>query len=307
MNDTIGFIGMGTMGCPMAKCLLSNGFSLIVYDISPEKVQNVVAAGAKMAATARELAARADVIISMLPKPEDTEALVLEADGIIHTMKAGKVFIDMSTSSPALTLRIHEAMQAKSVQMLDAPVSGGFHGAQEGSLTIMVGGEEETYKKCEPIFRAMGETIHYTGKAGNGHLFKLLNNLLYSINMCASAEVLAMGEQLGLDISHMTEVFNSASGSSYCLSQKVPKFILTNDYSGGLKTNLLLKDIELAMNVGKNSKAMHIFGGLAHQFFKAAREIGLGEEDNSAVIKLFRTIAEKNNPRSNRKTVNQDL
>ncbi len=293
MNGIIGFIGLGTMGTPMARCLLQSGFPLIVYDISPEKVQQMTAAGAKPAGTAREVAARATVIISMLPRPENTEAVVLGDDGIIHEFKEGKILIDMSTSSLALTHRICAAVEAKSSEMLDAPVSGGCHGAEKGTLTIMVGGREQTFKKCEPLFCALGKNIHYAGKGGSGHLLKLLNNLLYSINMCAAAEVLTMGEKLGLQLPHMAEVLNAASAGSYCLSEKVPAFILQDDFSAGLKTDLLLKDIGLALEAGENTECLQVFAGLAHQFFKISSNSGLGGEDNSAVIKVFRALSEK--------------
>ncbi len=293
MKGIIGFIGLGTMGTPMAQCLLQSGFPLIVYDISPEKVKHIKALGAEAATTARKVADRACVIITMLPRPEITDAVVLGDEGIIHDFKERKILIDMSTSSLALTHRIYEAVEARNGEMLDAPVSGGYHGAEKGTLTIMVGGRAETFKKCEALFRSMGKTIHYAGKGGSGHLLKLLNNLLYSINMCAAAEVLTMGEKLGLELPRMVEILNSASAGSYCLSEKAPAFILPDDFSAGLKTDLLLKDIRLALEAGENTECLQVFAGLAHQFFKISSNSGLGGEDNSAVIKVFRALSEK--------------
>ncbi|HAP32485.1 MAG TPA: hypothetical protein DCQ14_05470 [Firmicutes bacterium] len=290
-KKNVALIGLGTMGTPMAQRLLKKGFPLLAYDPVLEKVQRLVTEGAEPAASAREAAAGADIIISMVAQSADTEKLVLGQEGIIYELRTGKFFIDMSPSSLELPRRIYGEINTRKGEMLDAPVSGGHNKAKKGKLTIMVGGDRSTFEKCKKLFYAIGQTVHYTGAAGSGQAFKLLNNILYAVNMCAAAEVLTLGEKLGMKLSQMVEVFNSSSAASYCLDEKIPTFVLTDDFTPGLRTALLLKDIELALELGESAESMQVFGRLAHQFFRIACESGLEGEDNSAVIKIFRTLA----------------
>lgn len=286
--ERIGFIGLGKMGTPMARRLLKAKFPLIVYDKNQERIKPLEREGAIPANSIRETAAKADVIISVLSRPSATEEVVLGKDGVIEELGEGKIFIDMSTSSLALTLKICEKIEGKYGEMLDAPVSGGVKGAEKGTLTFIIGGRKETFNKCKTIFYALGKNVHYAGKTGNGMLLKLLNNLLYSINMCAAAEVLTLGEKMGLEISDMVEVFKDASASSYCIHEKVPSFVIPGEYDSGFSTELLLKDIELAMEMGGKTGTMQIFSKLSHDFFTAALSSGIGEMDNSSVIEVFR-------------------
>lgn len=292
MKEIIGFIGLGTMGKPMAERLLQAGYSVVVYDRVSEKIQPLVTGGAQPASSSRELAFQADIIISMLPQPADIEAVVLGKEGIIQEMGEGKIFIDMSTSSLDLTQRIHLEVEAKNGKMLDAPVSGGMHRAQKGTLSLMVGGGKETFLKCNEIFQVLGENIHYVGKAGNGLLLKLLNNLLYAANMCAAAEILALGEKMGIELDRMVGILKGASASSYCLHEKALTYILPGEFAPGFSTDLLLKDMGLALDIGKKAGYIPAFGQLSHKYFLAAREKGLGGEDNSAIIKLFQVLVE---------------
>lgn len=290
-NDNIGFIGLGNMGTPMAQRLLQLGFPLVVYDKNPDKIQPVAEKGAEAAGSIRETAKKASTIISVLSRPSDIESVVFGdsgVDGLLQELTPGKIFIDMSTSSLDLTLKIYREVEAKNAEMLDAPVSGGINGAQKGTLTFIVGGREDTFKKCENIFNSLGKNIHYAGEAGSGMVLKLLNNLLYSINMCAAAEVLTLGEKMGLELSKMVEVFSDSSADSYCLYEKVPSFVMPSEYDKGFSSELLLKDIELALKLGHGTSAEQFLGKIAREFFKAACRSGMGEKDNSSVMEIFR-------------------
>jgi len=290
MTKKIGFIGLGKMGARMARRLLKAGFPVMAHDICSQKMYTLQAAGATTYPSSRELAIEADVIITMLPQPGDTEKLMLGRNGILNDLKPGNIYIDMSTSSLELTLRIYEETKTRNLKMLDAPVSGGMSGAEDGSLTLMVGGEKDVFWECRAIFEAIGTKILYTGPAGSGVTMKLLNNLVYSVNICALSETLALGESLGLRTEQMLEAFQGSSAGSYCVDKKAPTYIIPGDFSSGFSTDNLLKDIGLAMALTGSNNYKPVFCELAQRYFQTARERGLGGEDNSAVIKVFRAL-----------------
>lgn len=290
MTKKIGFIGLGKMGARMAGRLLKAGFPVMAHDICSEKMNRLQDAGATIYYSSRDLAVEADLIITMLPQPGDTEKIMLGSDGILSVMKPGSIYVDMSTSSLELTLRIYEEAKSRNLKMLDAPVSGGLSGAEDGTLTLMVGGEEEVFRENMDILEAIGTKILYTGKPGSGVTMKLLNNLVYSVNICALSEVLALGESLGLQTEQMLEAFRGSSAGSYCVDKKAPAYIVPGDFSSGFSTDNLLKDIGLAMALTGDNNYKPVFCGLAQRYFQTARERGLGGEDNSAVIKVFRAL-----------------
>jgi len=288
MSKTIGFIGLGKMGARMSKRLIQAGFSVVVYDICHLKMENMHSAGATAAATIEELTGSADVIITMLPQPADIKKVFIGQAGIIKDLDAGKTIIDMSTSSLNLTLEIYQEAKSRNIKMLDAPVSGGLSGAEEGHLTIMIGGPQQVFEECRQIFEAIGTNICYAGKAGSGITMKLLNNLIYSVNICALSEVLVLGESLGLEVEQMLAAFKNSSGGSYCVENKAKNYILANNFSPGFSTANLLKDISLAMELAEMNSHKPAFCELAQKYFKTAHEQGLGGEDNSSIIKIFR-------------------
>ncbi len=288
MNKTIGFIGLGKMGARMSKRLIQAGFSVVVYDICHTKMDDMQLAGARTATTIQELIENAEVIITMLPQPADTKKVFIGRTGIIKDLEEGKIIIDMSTSSLSLTLKIYQEAESHNIKMLDAPVSGGLNGAEEGTLTIMIGGPKKVFEECKTIFEAIGTNICFTGKAGNGVTMKLLNNLVYSVNMCALSEVLVLGESLGLEVEQMLTAFKNSSGGSYCVENKAKNYILANNFSPGFSTDNLLKDISLAMELAEKHSQKPAFCGLAQKYFKIAHAQGLGGEDNSSIIKIFR-------------------
>jgi 2-hydroxy-3-oxopropionate reductase len=192
MAQTIGFIGLGIMGRPMAKNLLKAGHSLVVHNRSRAAVEDLKAAGAAAATSSREVAERADVIITMLPSSPDVELVALGADGIIHGARRGQTHVDMSTISPIVSKKVGEALAGKGVDSLDAPVSGGEKGAIEGTLSIMVGGDKAVFERVLPILQAMGRTITHMGPLGSGGFTKLANQIIVAVNLTALGEALTL-------------------------------------------------------------------------------------------------------------------
>lgn len=285
MGKSIGFIGLGTMGLPMARRLIKSGYTLIVQDIDESRVKCLVDEGARSAQTPSEVALSSSIIISMLPYPKTTEEVIL--GHVVNNLSPGKTLIDMSTSALSLTKKICKEVKAKGCDMLDAPVSGGEKGAIHGTLTIMVGGDKRVFVENKDIFSCLGKIIYYIGDVGTGLSMKLINNLLYSSLMCATAEALALGKKIGLDLETMVDVLGSSSGSSYAINKKAKDFIIPDNFAPGFTTNLLVKDIDLALEIGKQHGNPLIFGTLTRQLYQIAQNDGFGEYDNSSIIKLF--------------------
>ena len=215
MKPVIGFIGLGNMGAPMSRNLLNAGYPLIVYDLNEKAMEALVKSGAEKASSPHDVARRSSVVITMLPGSTEVETVVLGTEGVIEGAEPGAIVIDMSSSHPTSTRMISERLSAKGIRMLDAPVSGGTKGAREGTLSILVGGEEKDYNQYHPIFETMGQNIYYIGEAGTGHAVKALNNLCSACSMVITSEALAVATRLGLSPDKVIEVINSSSGRSF--------------------------------------------------------------------------------------------
>jgi 2-hydroxymethylglutarate dehydrogenase len=287
----IGFIGIGAMGRPMAVNLLKAGFHLTVYDLNQEAVQQLIEMDARSAATPKELAAGADVVITMLPNFDVVQSVLDGADGVLAGAREAAVIIDMSTVAPNQTRRMAALAKEKGVSYLDAPVSGGVGGAAKGALTIMVGGPAAVIEQVMGIFNVLGKKVYRVGDVGAGDAIKLVNNLLLGINMAAVAEAMVVGVKAGLDPQVLLEIISSSSGSSYALETKMPKFIMKGNFDPGFAIDLQFKDLELATQTGKDLGVPLILTNLAQQIFEQARAAGLGGEDISAVIKVWEKFA----------------
>ena len=287
----IGFIGIGAMGRPMAVNLLKAGFHLTVYDLNQEVVQQLIEMGACSAATPKELAVDADVVITMLPNFDVVQSVLDGADGVLAGVREAAVIIDMSTVAPNQTRRMAALAKEKGVSYLDAPVSGGVGGAAKGALTIMVGGPAVVIEQVMGIFNVLGKKVYRVGDVGAGDAIKLVNNLLLGVNMAAVAEAMVVGVKAGLDPQVLLEIISSSSGSSYALETKMPKFIMKGNFDPGFAIDLQFKDLELATQTGKDLGVPLILTNLAQQIFEQARAAGLGGEDISAVIKVWEKFA----------------
>lgn len=296
----IGFIGLGNMGGPMALNLAKAGHELTVFDLSAEAIANLQEqAQISVAASPVEVAAAGqDVIVTMLPAAAHVKSVYLGDDGqsgIVAASAPGTVMIDSSTIDPASAREVAQIAEAKGVVVLDAPVSGGTVGAQNATLTFMVGGTEEAFEKAKPVLQAMGKNIVYCGGNGNGQVAKVANNMLLGISMVGVAEAMNLGVKLGMDPKILAGIINTSSGR--CWSSEInnpwPGVIETapagRDYKGGFFTDLMLKDMGLALEAAAQSESAVPMGNLAHDLYRESSEAGNGRIDFSSILKHIQT------------------
>ena len=290
MAQVIGFIGLGIMGRPMAKNLLKAGYPLVVHSRSRGPVDEIARAGAKVGSSPRDVAAQSDVLITMLPNSPDVELVALGRDGIIEGARPGLLFVDMSTISPIFSKKVGEALAAKSVKMLDAPVSGGEKGAVDGALSIMVGGDKAVFDAVLPIFQAMGKTITHLGPLGFGGFTKLANQIIVAVNLTALAEALTLAKKAGLDRELTLTALAGGLAGSKCLDQKKPNY-LADAYHPGFKIDLHFKDLGLIMESARALGVPLPTTAVVQELFSALRVRGRGGLDHSGVITLLEDFA----------------
>ncbi|MGL4207785.1 MAG: NAD(P)-dependent oxidoreductase [Candidatus Adiutrix sp.] len=287
----IGFIGLGAMGRPMAKRIKAAGFSLVVNDVALEAVNEMIALGAEHQKDNNLLASEADIICLSLPNSEILQNVMHGEAGVIFGLKPGTLVIDLSSVEPSVSQALAEKVSQKGSFMVDAPVSGGVTGAENGTLTIMVGGAKADFAKAQVILKHLGQKIFHVGAVGAGQAIKLVNNLLLGANMAACAEALTLGKKLGLAPETMLEIISQSSGASYALTAKGEKFIFKGDFKPGFAVDLQYKDLELAVKTAKSLGLPLPVGNLAQQLFEIARAKGFGREDISSIIKFFEEMA----------------
>ncbi len=290
MAQVIGFIGLGIMGRPMAKNLLKAGYPLVVHSRSRGPVDEIARAGAKVGSSPQDVAAQSDVLITMLPNSPDVELVALGRDGIIEGARPGLLFVDMSTISPIVSKKVGEALAAKSVKMLDAPVSGGEKGAVDGALSIMVGGDKAVFDAVLPIFQAMGKTITHLGPLGFGGFTKLANQIIVAVNLTALAEALTLAKKAGLDRELTLTALAGGLAGSKSLDQKKPNYP-ADAYNPGFKTDLHFKDLDLIMASARALGVPLPTTAVVQELFSALRVRGRGGLDHSGVITLLEDLA----------------
>ena len=289
----VGFIGLGIMGQPMARNVLKAGYPLTIYARRPERVRDLVDQGARLVGSSAEVGRAADVVITMLPNAPDVEEVVLGAGGALEGAAAGAIIADMSTIAPAASRRLAEACTQRGVAFLDAPVSGGSIGAERGTLTIMVGGDPQAFATCRPVFEAMGraENIFHVGPSGTGEVVKLANNLLCGVIAAASAEALVLGVKNGVDVPTLAQIIGVSSGASWQLSNVFPARVWDGSFTPGFMTDLLLKDLGLALDLADEGRVPLRLTELAREMYEASRAAGHGRDDYSAVVTLLEDAA----------------
>ena len=287
-TTTVGFIGLGIMGRPMAVNLVRAGYALTVHNRSRASVDALVEAGASAAESAAEVASSSDILITMLPDSPDVEAVVL--GDMLGSIREGHLVIDMSTINPLVSRKIGEALTARGASMLDAPVSGGEQGAIEGILSIMVGGEAADFERARPLFEVMGRTITHMGSLGSGGFTKLANQIIVAINLTAIGEALVLGARSGVDPEKMIQALSGGMAASRCLEMKGGK-ILSGDFTPGFKVDLHAKDLRLVHQAADALGVPVPTTALVEQYFSALRTRGHGGEDHSAVIRVFEALA----------------
>ena len=290
MEKKVGFVGLGIMGRPMAKNLLKAGFSLVVYDLNKEAVEDVVKAGAASAHSSREVAQRTEVIIVMVPDSPEVKEVVLGKDGVLEGANPGSLVIDMSSINPLVSQEIARELKKKEVDMLDAPVSGGEPGAVQGTLAIMVGGEEGIFKECLKVFEAMGKNIVYVGPIGAGGVTKLVNQIIVALNIAAVGEAFTLGVKAGLDPQTIFQAIRGGLAGSTVLEAKAP-MIIGRNFKPGFKIKLHHKDLNNALTTAKDVGVPLPLTSLVQQIVVSLIIDGKGENDHSAIATFFEKMA----------------
>ncbi len=283
----VGFIGLGKMGRPMSERLLAAGFSLHVHNRSRGAVDDLAAKGAKRAKSPREIAERAEVILSALPTPQSVDEVYGE---LAAAARKGQVYADCSTVSLALSRKCADELRKKGADFLDAPISGGPAGAQAGTLTVMVGGEQAAFERALPVFRAFGKNIRLCGPTGAGQAVKLVNQLLVGVHTAAIAEAAVFGARLGADPQIVLEVLGTSFGGSTMMTRNMPRFI-SRDFKPATPVKLLLKDLGLIHDEAKGANVPLLLGSIAEQRFLEAVGRGHGDEDMAALVRLWEEAA----------------
>ncbi len=292
-STQIGFVGLGIMGAPMALKLIEAGFSLKVYNRTDRpRVQQVVDAGAKRVATPAAAAKGSDVIITIVTDTPDVEEVILGEDGVRQTARVGATVIDMSTISTRVTRDIAAALNEKGVHMLDAPVSGGDVGAQQGTLSIMVGGEQSVFDDCLPVFEAMGKHINLIGGNGAGQTTKACNQIAVAGANLAMAEALMLAATSDLDVGKVVDAISGGAAGSWQLTNLGPR-ILKGDFAPGFMVRLQQKDLKLVLEAANDVKLALPGVSLAHQFFNIVERLGCADEGTQALIKAYEAQAGK--------------
>ena len=290
-STQIGFVGLGIMGAPMALNLIKAGFSLKVYNRTDRpRVQEVVDVGGKRVATPAAAANGSDVIITMVTDTPDAEKVILGEDGVLQTARAGATVTDMSTISPRATRDIAAALREKGVHMLDAPVSGGDVGAQQGTLSIMVGGEQSVFDDCLPVFEAMGKNINLIGGNGAGQTTKACNQIAVAGANLAMAEALMLAAASDLDVGKVVDAISGGAAGSWQLTNLGPR-ILKGDFAPGFMVRLQQKDLKIVLEAANDVKLALPGASLAHQFFNIVERLGCADEGTQALIKAYEVQA----------------
>lgn len=289
--ERIGFLGLGIMGSRMAANLARAGFPLTVWTHTPGKAERWAAEhGATSAADPAAVAASSDIVISMVVDGAQVASVLLGEGGVIESARPGLLAVDMSTIAPPDARRIGAALRERGVEMLDSPVTGSSPRAEEGSLTIMVGGSEEQYERVHPVLAAMGRLILHVGELGQGQMLKLINNALGAANAAAVAEALLLARATGIDLDAFQEIVSSGSGASAQLQMKA-EAMRTHDYTTLFKTAHMLKDVRLCLEEAQTAGAPFPAAAHARDLLSATMARGHGDDDYSALIEAAEGLA----------------
>ncbi|MDR3603758.1 MAG: NAD(P)-dependent oxidoreductase [Syntrophaceae bacterium] len=283
----VAFIGLGTMGEPMALNILKAGHDLVVNNRTRSKEELLAAHGAKRAITPLEAAREAEVIITCLSDTPDVEEVVLGDNGIIHGAQPGSVVVDMSTISPEATCRMADALSEKGIKMVDAPVSGGSEGAIHGTLAIMVGGDSLDVEKVLPVLKSMGTTITHVGPIGAGQITKSINQIIIAGVYVSVAEGMVLGLKAGLDMGKVVQAISQGAAGSWVLSNRARNMI-NNTYPLGFRVRLHQKDLGIALETARKFGVTLPMAALVDQIETAVIANGYGDEDVSAVARSIR-------------------
>jgi len=284
--ERVGFVELGIMGAAMAGNLLEAGHELVVHNRSRAKAERLAQQGASVADSPSEVAEGSVIIITMLPGPPQVEEVVAGEGGLLEGAGEGSLIVDMSTSSPLLARQLASMARERGVGMLDAPVSGGDVGARDGTLSIMVGGEDDDFERARPLFQVMGETVVHVGGTGAGQVVKACNQIVVALVIEAVAEAMVLGTKAGVAPGKVVEVLSGGLASNKVLEVKGEKF-LSHDFAPGGKVEYHRKDLGIALEAGREYGVMLPVAALVEQMFGALETKGRGGWDHSALITLI--------------------
>jgi len=288
--ERVGVIGLGVMGRPMALRLVEAGYEVVVHSRSPAPVDELVSAGATRAETPKAVAEKVSCLLTVLPDSPDVHQVALGSEGIIEGAHEGLVVVDMSTISPIVTREIADVLATKGTVMMDAPISGGEKGAIEGTLSIMVGGPQDSFDQVQPIFRVLGKTITHVGPVGAGGFTKLSNQIVLGATLSGLAEALTLARQAGLDIETTIKALSGGSAGSRFLDLKTPNY-LKRQFKPGFAVDLHNKDIGLVLESAKALGVPLPVTAVVQQLFASMCANGMGNLDNSAMVLLMERLA----------------
>jgi 2-hydroxy-3-oxopropionate reductase len=286
----IGFIGLGIMGNPMALNLIKAGYSLTVYDIRPEPVKEVVAAGAKEGRNSKDVAAQSEVVITMLPNSPDVKDAVLGKDGVLEGTKAGTILIDMSSIAPLISREVAAEAKKKGVEMLDAPVSGGEPKAKDGTLSIMVGGKKEVFEQVEDILKVMGSSAVLVGDIGSGNMTKLANQIIVALNIAAMSEAMVLATKAGVDPEKVFQAIRGGLAGSNVLNAKVP-LVLDGNFKPGFRIELHIKDLANALDTAHSVGVPVPLSSGVMEIMQALKVDGKAGDDHGGIIQFYEKLA----------------
>jgi 2-hydroxy-3-oxopropionate reductase len=291
MKERIGFIGLGIMGKPMVANLMQAGYQLVIHDIQSKRLVEAGKAGAKIVESPRAVTQASEVIITMLPDSPDVESVVMESEGILEGVRSGQIYIDMSTISPAVSIRLAEELAKKSVDSLDAPVSGGEVGAVNATLSIMVGGEANVLERVRPILETVGKTITLCGSHGAGQIVKACNQIQVAMNIVGMAEAFTLAAKAGVDPTIVLKVLSGGYAQCRVMDVRGPK-VVEGDFAPGFKALFHHKDLNIALQTANEVSSPLPATALVQQLFNALIAAGDGDLDHTALINVLGKMAD---------------
>jgi 3-hydroxyisobutyrate dehydrogenase-like beta-hydroxyacid dehydrogenase len=283
----VGIIGTGAMGKPMARNILKGSHSLIVYARHPEKVKDLEGEGAKLVSSPAEVGAASEYIVLSLPFDPEVEEVVMGEKGILSGTSPGALILDTTTGTPKAAVDVAAVTARKGVAYLDAPISGAVKGAIEARLTFIVGGEKEAVEKAMPLMRQLGTNVYNVGPVGTGRALKSLNQIISALNTLTLCEAVVLGKKLGVPPETFFEVLSKCAANSHHLQTKLPQFIIPGNFDGGHRIEMMVKDLEIALQVAKELNTSAMLTGLATQMYRAGASAGYAKNDISAMVNFL--------------------
>jgi 3-hydroxyisobutyrate dehydrogenase-like beta-hydroxyacid dehydrogenase len=286
----IGFIGTGVMGKPMAKNILKSGYPLTLYARNPDKVIELINDGAQLVNSPSEVAKKCEVIVLSLPFDPEVKEIITGKNGLLSGAGSNSLIIDTTTGTPQNSIDMASLAASHGIDYIDAPVSGGVQGAIEGTLTFIVGGNEKAIAKATPVLNTMGSNIYRVGDVGTGRTLKALNQIISAMNTLTICETVVLGEKLGVTADKFYEVLSHCAANSYHLQTKMPNFIIPGKFDIGHRIEMMIKDLEIALQIARDNNVPMYLSSLGTQMYRAGSASGYAKKDISSMVKYLGSI-----------------